>query len=393
MQKDKKVLSILVSNSISILTNYCLYIISRDSGNSNSTKGYCLNLPKISSIQDCSKLFSRSTRINIRYNNINNNTNINILILIIISLHLSQQDIGLKFENYDIKEEFLLIINNALLKRSWEKATLSTSLSSSMSTISIDNNTTIFQKSAKNLGVGGIILKQERELQSVQRLSKDAVQDMESLMRQAKDVVTMVQRYAGYMAEQSSSTSLSDGTVSEYGEINEMNEILQEIGIVSPVTRYTAGKLYHQELARQIADILLRENRLKRMGGMITLPDCYCLLNKARGTEPVSPDDFYNASQIVGSLRVGIKLKSFDTGVLVLQLDNMTDDYICLSVMNMYNTMVEIKEQGLHTALVARYHNLSIVVAKQHLLLAESLGYLCRDESSQGTFFFPNKFT
>ena len=69
LQKDKKVLSILVNNSISIITNYCLYIISRDSSNSN-TKGYCLNLPKISSVQDCSKLFSRSTRINIRYNKI-----------------------------------------------------------------------------------------------------------------------------------------------------------------------------------------------------------------------------------------------------------------------------------------------------------------------------------
>lgn len=319
-----------------------------------------------------------------------------------LSLHLSQQDIGLKFEDADVKEDFLSIINNALLKRSWEKSTISSSFSSSSSflssssssssSVSIASNTTIFQKSGQNLGVGGIILKQERELQSVQRLSKDAVQDMESLMRQAKDVVTMVQRYAGYMAEQSSSSSSSDGTISESGEINEMNEILQDIGIVSPVTRYSAGKLYHQELARQIADILLRENRLKRMGGMITLPDAYCLLNKARGTEPVSPDDLYHASKIIGSLRIGIKLKAFDTGVLVLQLDNMTDDHICVTLMNMYNTMIEIKEQGLHTALVARNQNLSIVVAKQHLLLAESLGYLCRDECSQGTFFFPNKF-
>lgn len=276
------------------------------------------------------------------------------------------------------------------MKRSWENVKLTASPSTS--SICIGTTATVFQKSAQNLGVGGVILRQERELQSVQKLSKDAVQDMESLMRQAKEVVTMVQRYAGYMAEQSTSSLSESGSASESGEINEMNEILQDIGIVSPVTRYTAGKLYHQELARQITDILLRENRLKRMGGMITLPDAYCLVNKARGTEPVSPDDLYHASQIIGSLRIGIKLKTFDTGVLVLQLDNMSDDHICVTLMNMYNTMLEIKEQGLHTALVARYLNLSIVVAKQYLLLAESLGYLCRDESSQGTFFFPNKF-
>jgi len=283
-------------------------------------------------------------------------------------------------------------MNITLQKRSWEnmKSSALTSSSLSSSSISISSTTTtVFQKSAQNLGIGGIILRQERELQSVEKLSKDAVQDMESLMRQAKEVVTMVQRYAGYMAEQS---SFSDGTISENGEINEMNEILQEIGIISPVTRYTAGKLYHKELARQIADILLRENRLKRMGGMITLPDAYCLLNKARGTEPVSPDDLYNASKIIDTLNIGITLKSFDTGVLVLQLDTMSDDNICLSLITMYDTLLDIKEQGLHAALVARYLNLSIVVAKQNLLLAESLGYLCRDESSSGTFYFPNKF-
>jgi ESCRT-II complex subunit VPS36 len=128
------------------------------------------------------------------------------------------------------------------------------------------------------------------------------------------------------------------------------------------------------------------------MGGMITLPDAYCLLNKARGTEPVSPDDLYHASKIIDTLNIGIKFKSFDTGVLVLQLDTMSDDHICLSLITMYDTLLDIKEQGLHATLVARYLNLSIVVAKQNLLLAESLGYLCRDESSSGTFYFPNKF-
>lgn len=29
------------------------------------------------------------------------------------------------------------------------------------------------------------------------------------------------------------------------------------IGMVSPVTRYSAGRLYHQQLARQMADLML----------------------------------------------------------------------------------------------------------------------------------------
>jgi hypothetical protein len=50
-----------------------------------------------------------------------------------------------------------------------------------------------------------------------------------------------------------------------------------------------AGARYHVELARQLADVLAAP--LARAGGMLPLPDVYCLLNRARGTELVSPDD------------------------------------------------------------------------------------------------------
>ena len=39
----------------------------------------------------------------------------------------------------------------------------------------------------------------------------------------------------------------------------------------------------------QLADFL--RVPLERAGGMMTLPDVYCLFNRARGTELVSPDD------------------------------------------------------------------------------------------------------
>jgi ESCRT-II complex subunit VPS36 len=39
----------------------------------------------------------------------------------------------------------------------------------------------------------------------------------------------------------------------------------------------------------QLADFL--RGPLERAGGMMTLPDVYCLFNRARGTELVSPDD------------------------------------------------------------------------------------------------------
>ena len=66
--------------------------------------------------------------------------------------------------------------------------------------------------------------------------------------------------------------------------------------------------MYHEQLARQIADLLLTENRIRRLGGMVSLADAYCLYNKARGTELVSPDDTYAAAGLLESLKIGLKL-------------------------------------------------------------------------------------
>ena len=59
--------------------------------------------------------------------------------------------------------------------------------------------------------------------------------------------------------------------------------------------------MFHQQLARQLADFLLDHGRLQRMGRMATLADVYGIFNRARGTELVSPDDFLRAVEMVKS--------------------------------------------------------------------------------------------
>lgn len=45
------------------------------------------------------------------------------------------------------------------------------------------------------------------------------------------------------------------------------------------------------------------------MGGMVSLADVYCLYNKARGTELVSPDDTLAAAAMLEKLNIGMHLK------------------------------------------------------------------------------------
>ena len=49
----------------------------------------------------------------------------------------------------------------------------------------------------------------------------------------------------------------------------------------------------------------------------MTLTDVYCLFNRARGTELVSPDDLLNACQLFDQFDSRMKLRRFDSGVVV----------------------------------------------------------------------------
>ena len=88
------------------------------------------------------------------------------------------------------------------------------------------------------------------------------------------------------------------------------------MGIASPVTRDSAGALYHQELSRQLADWLPAV--LKGSGGILPLPDVFCLFNRARGSELISPEDLLKACQLWAKLRIPLTFRRFDSGVTVV---------------------------------------------------------------------------
>ena len=341
--------------------------------------------------------------------------------------HLSSF-IVIKFEKQG-REEFLKLINKALENRSWEKY-------ATVEKLNNDNNKVSVFSSA-NAGVAGIIRRQEQSIQSVDSLTKVALTDLDALMLRAREAVQVIQRYASYVdmsAHDSNSSHDHDDdnesyseTTSQAGERNEMETILQNIGIISPITKYSAGRMYHQQLARQIADILLQQNRLVRLGGMITLTDLYCLLNKARGTELVSPDDLLKAASLTNSLHLGLQLHTFDSGVKVLKLNNYNEKELSEKILKLIATFnlkdsnnviynkdginnnnresiakrvdgnnslsdKDIYHMGVQASDVSSYFNISIIIAKEQLLLCEQYQYLCRDESIDGLFFYPNLF-
>lgn len=167
-------------------------------------------------------------------------------------------------------------------------------------------------------GIVGI----ERGLQEKQKQTDEninlAFQDLSKLMSMAKDMVSVSKVISTKIRER-------QGDISE-DETVRFKSYLLSLGIDDPVTRdsYEDSSLYYMSLANQICEMLL--DPLSEMGGMMSLADVYCRVNRARGLELLSPEDLLNACRV---LKGGpIKLRQFPSGAMVLQLESHDDEAV-----------------------------------------------------------------
>ena len=76
---------------------------------------------------------------------------------------------------------------------------------------------------------------------------EQAFKDLRALMGKAQEMVTLAERFRG----KSTNSADSKGSSEEVMDADMENELIA-LGIASPVTKSTAGALYHQQLARQV---------------------------------------------------------------------------------------------------------------------------------------------
>ena len=78
--------------------------------------------------------------------------------------------------------------------------------------------------------------------------------------------------------------------------------------------------------ALQLADFLAL--RIDKAGGMMPLPDVYCLFNRARGAELISPDDLLTAAKLLSATAARLTFRQFASGVLVVQSAAHSDEKV-----------------------------------------------------------------
>lgn len=264
------------------------------------------------------------------------------------------------------------ILQSALMMRAWERLSLA-----SVPTMAPGLQTMTDRKWRS--GIVGIERKIEEKHKAADESISLAFQDLRRLMDMAKDMVAL-------------SRSISSKIRDKQGDISEDETVrfksyLLSLGIDDPVTRgaFSNQNEYFKSLARQLAQIL--EEPIKEVGGMMSMADVYCRVNRARGLELLSPEDLMAACRLMSSLHLGLCLRTFDSGATVLQLSDHNDSAI------VENTASLIEQEGSISATeLSKALGVSVLLAKERLLSTEKHGKACRDESLEGVRFYPNFF-
>lgn len=234
------------------------------------------------------------------------------------------------------------------------------------------------------VGVSGILRKEQETWESAGQNLQDAFQDLNALMSKAKEMMELAERM-----RQKLLTNQSNSNDEEMGSKQDMQDLLLSVGIVSPVTKETAGALYHQQLSRQLADFV--RIPVERAGGMMALVDVYCLFNRARGTELISPEDLLQACSLWEKFDVPVMLRKFDSGVKVIQTKTHSDDEVFARISSLAQKP-DALQKGISPTDAAFTLGIAPALAKEHLLNAENKGLLSRDVSPDGFRFYINLF-
>jgi ESCRT-II complex subunit VPS36 len=85
----------------------------------------------------------------------------------------------------------------------------------------------------------------------------------------------------------------------------------------------------------------------------------------------------------------GLKIRKFQSGVMVLQASTFDEERMCSKLAELAEETVK---DGISISEASQRLHVSLLVAKEQILLAEHKEFLCRDDTINGLFFFPNKF-
>lgn len=251
------------------------------------------------------------------------------------------------------------------------------------------------KSTSTSVGIAGLERRNLETRKKNEVVIGSAFEDLEALMVSAKEIVALAEKFA---------------VDSGRGNL-EANSVLSEsataLGMVTTKDNLKSGSdsLYLSELSRNLAEYLTDDRRgvLRAEGGIMSLVDLWAVFNRSRnGVELVSPMDFHQAAQLWEKLSLPVRLRTFKSGLLVVQRSDWSDE----KTMQQLRVWLRQLQQepptepvpwewprfgcGVNAQQTAQRFGWSVGVAMEELEMAEDKGIICREEGIEGLKFWSN---
>ena len=183
------------------------------------------------------------------------------------------------------------------------------------------------------IGEGGIGISRiqnlmRKKINNQNKLISGSFNDIQSLRENAEAMISLAQQIRAKLSSSKANTSESASQTAE------INSVLSKIGFIDPVTKEVAGSDYYIKLAEQInvyfTDYFKKNPDIK----VITLIDAYCIYNRARGGNTISPKDMTQAINNFDKVAGEIKVKNFNKEMIVLHTSEFSNENLINLIKN-----------------------------------------------------------
>ena len=123
------------------------------------------------------------------------------------------------------------------------------------------------------------------KLETQQQMIQGAFTDIHSLRQNAEQMIDIAAQIKNKIANNSNNKSEND----------EINSVLSKIGFIDPITKEVAGSEYYIKLGEQINQFFMDYFSKNSKTKALILIDAYCLYNRARIGNTISPKDMKQA--------------------------------------------------------------------------------------------------
>ena len=189
------------------------------------------------------------------------------------------------------------------------------------------------QPKVTGLGIDRVKNMMRGKLENQKQIIQGSFSDINSLRQNAEQMIAIASQIRNKIQNNPNNKNEND----------EINSVLSKIGFVDPITKEVAGSEYYVKLGEQINQFFMDYFSKNPKTKALTLIDAYCLYNRARTGNTISPKDMRQAIKQLtdGKVMHDIIIKNFNNEMIVIQ----TPEFSGKNILAMIKKFMEEKKQ------------------------------------------------